>query len=230
MNMLESNGAVSIITEPTRKTSTSQTTLDHIITNDHQHQIVPGIFQCSISDHFPFFFCKIGINHETKITKKRYIRDLRNFKIGSYSKELNLVMQTYLQNLPSSFNLNTNYEQAFQKFVHIVKSVVDKHAPLKIATRTQSKLNKKPWITSGLMTSIRKKQNLYKTYFLKESDSEKNFYRQYANKLNKLIYISRKIYLNRELEENKHNPRKIWKTINSLLYKKTKFVDLPSEI
>ena len=49
-------------------------------------------------------------------------------------------------------------------------------------------------------------------------------------KLNKLKYISKKIYLNRELEENIHNPRKIWKTINSLLYKKTKSVDFPSEI
>ena len=207
----------------------SQTTLDHIRTNDHQHQIVPGIFQCDISDHFPVF-CKIDINHETKITKKRYIRDLSNFKIDSYSQELNLMTQTYLQNLPSSFNLNTNYEQAFQKFVHIVKSVVDKHTPLKIATRTQSKLNKKPWITRGLTTSIRKKQKLYKTHFLKESSGEKYFYRQYANKLNKLKYILKKIYLYRELEENKLNPRKIWKTINSLLYKKTKSVDFPSEI
>ena len=148
------------------------------------------------------FFCKIDINHETKITKKRYIRDLSNFKIDSYSQELNLMMQTYLQNLPSSFDLNTNYAQEFQKFVYIVKSVVDKHAPLKIATRTQSKLNKKPWITRGLMTPIRKKQKLYKTHFLKGSDSEKNFYRHYANKLNELKYISKKIYLNRELEEN----------------------------
>ena len=87
MNMLESNGGVSIITEPTRTTSTSQTILDHIITNDLQHQIVPGIFQCDISDHFPFF-CKIEINHETKITKKRYIKDLSNFKIDFYSQEL----------------------------------------------------------------------------------------------------------------------------------------------
>ena len=134
-----------------------------------------------------------------------------------------------MQNLPSSFNLNTNYEQAFQKFVHIVKFVVDKHTPLIIATRTQSKLNEKPWITRGLMISICKKQKLYKTHFWKGSDGEKNFYRQYANKLNKLKYISRKIYLNRELEENKHNPCKIWKTINSLLYKKTKSVDFPSE-
>ena len=111
------------------------------------------------------------------------------------------MMQTYLLNLPSSFSLNTNYEQTFQKFLHIVKSVVDKRAPLKIAFRKQSKLNKKRWITRGLMTSIRKKQKLYKTYFLKGSDGEKIFNKEYANKLNKLKYISKKTYLNRELRE-----------------------------
>ena len=79
------------------------------------------------------------------------------------------------------------------------------------------------------MTSIRKEQKLYKTHFLIGSEGEKIFYRQYANKLNKLKYISKKIYLNRELEENKHNPSKIWKTINSLLFRKTKSVDFPSE-
>ena len=38
------------------------------------------------------------------------------------------------------------------------------------------------------------------------------------------------MYLNREFEENKHNPRKTWKTINSLLHNKTKTADFPSEI
>ena len=38
------------------------------------------------------------------------------------------------------------------------------------------------------------------------------------------------MYLNRELEENKHNPQKIWKTINSLFHNKTKTADFPSEI
>ena len=75
MNMLESSGAVSIIIESTRKTSTSQTTLDHR-RNDNKHQIVPGIFQCNISDYFPVF-CKIDINHKTNITKKRCIKRLK---------------------------------------------------------------------------------------------------------------------------------------------------------
>ena len=85
-----------------------------------------------------------------------------------------------------SFNLSL--EQAFQEFVDAVKNVVDKYAPVKIASRKQNRLNKKPWITRGLVISIRKKQKLFVTHFLKGGDSQKSFYKQYANKLNKLKY------------------------------------------
>ena len=85
-----------------------------------------------------------------------------------------------------SFNLSL--EQAFQEFVDAVKNVVDKYAPVKIASRKQNRLNKKPWITRGLVISIRKKQKLFVTHFLKGDDSQKSFYKQYANKLNKLKY------------------------------------------
>ena len=127
-------------------------------------------------------------------------------------------------------NSNLIFEQAFQEFVNVVKNVVDKHAPLKIASRKQNRLNKKLWTTKGLVTSIRKKQKLFETHFLKGNDSQKRFYKLYANKLNKLKYHSKKMYLNREFEENKHNPRKTWKTMNSLLHNKTKTAYFPSEI
>ena len=67
---------------------------------------------------------------------------------------------------------------------------------------------------------------------MKGNDSQKNFYKQYANKLKQLKYHAKKMYLNREFEENKHNPGKIWKTIidNLLLHNKTKTADFPSEI
>ena len=229
LNMLESNGAVSIINKPTRITPTSCTTLDHIITNDRNHTILPGIIKTDISDHFPIF-CEINIDHKIKIVKKPYIRDLSKFKLDSYCDELNISLHNYLLNLPSMQNSNLIFEQAFQEFVNVVKNVVDKHAPLKIASRKQNRLNKKPWITKGLVTSIRKMQKLFETHFLKGNDSQKRFYKLYANKLNKLKYHSKKMYLNREFEENKHNPRKTWKTINSLLHNKTKTADFPSEI
>ena len=79
------------------------------------------------------------------------------------------------------------------------------------------------------MISISKMQKLFVSHFLKGNDSQKNFYKHYANKLNKVKY-SKKMYLSREFEENKHNPKKLRKTVNSHRHKKTKTADFPSEI
>ena len=38
-----------------------------------------------------------------------------------------------------------------------ISQMIDKHAPLKRLSRKQQKLVKKPWITKGILTSIRKK-------------------------------------------------------------------------
>ena len=97
--------------------------------------------------------------------KKLYIRDLIKFKLDSYCDELNVSLQNYVLNLPRMHNSNLSLKQAFQEFVDAVKNVVDKHAPVKIASRKQNRLNEKPWITRGLMISIRKKQKSFVTYF-----------------------------------------------------------------
>ena len=43
LNMLLSCGAFPLITKPTRITDNSATIMDHIITNDYEHCIIPGI-------------------------------------------------------------------------------------------------------------------------------------------------------------------------------------------
>ena len=53
-------------------------------------------------------------------------------------------------------DFNLNFEQAFQEFVDVAKCVIDKHAPIKLATCKPSRINKKFCITTGLMISIRK--------------------------------------------------------------------------
>jgi len=58
LHMLHLNTFINLITKTTRKTPTSQTTIDHIITNDSKSKITPGVLTYSISDHCPVF-CKI---------------------------------------------------------------------------------------------------------------------------------------------------------------------------
>ena len=53
LNIILSNGALPIITIPTRVTSSSSTIIDHIITNDLKHNLTPFVIQEDMTDHFP---------------------------------------------------------------------------------------------------------------------------------------------------------------------------------
>ena len=49
----------------------------------------------------------------------------------------------------------------YEKFYHTCKKVVDKYAPLRIATRKEKQLHAKPWLTRGRLNSINHKYNLF---------------------------------------------------------------------
>ena len=51
LNMLISYDAFPLITKPTRVTENSSSIIDHIISNDIKHPILPGIFEtCNVCD------------------------------------------------------------------------------------------------------------------------------------------------------------------------------------
>ena len=54
-----SNGAFSLITKPTRFTDKSAAAIDHNITNDVEHIVMPFIIQSSVTDHYAVM-CKIS--------------------------------------------------------------------------------------------------------------------------------------------------------------------------
>ena len=54
-------------------------------------------------------------------------------------------------------------------------------------------LIQKPWITKKILVSICHKQELYTSYYLGGSESQKRFYITYANKLTKILKDFQKI-------------------------------------
>ena len=52
---LNSNGFTCLITKATRVTLNSKTTIDHLLTNDCESKLTPGVVSYKISDHFPIF-------------------------------------------------------------------------------------------------------------------------------------------------------------------------------
>ena len=233
--VLKSNGCFSVITTPTRETPHSKTLIDHILTNETTHLIKPGVIEYKISDHHLTFVsitaCNKSENNKrvSKYTSKYIIRQLKAFNSSEFCQELRSKLDQYLnQCLPIDSN-NFNYE--FDKFHETILQVINKHAPFKNVTRKQQKLLLKPWITKGLYVSIGNKQRLYRSHFKSGDASKMLFFKKYANKLTHLKEISKKLFYGNEVKNSKLDPKKLWKTLHSLLpWKKKKNSDMPSSI
>ena len=96
--MLISYGTFPLIAKPTRVTQNSSSIIDHIISNDIKHPILPGIFQtCNVCDHYPIF-CKIGtfLTENNKIsTKSGLYCNKSKFDTEFFSQDLNFSQQKF---------------------------------------------------------------------------------------------------------------------------------------
>ena len=171
--MLLSNGAISLVTKPNRVTDKTATIIDHIVTNDFKHQIFSGVLDfCDINDHYPII-CKIAAPPIVKKAKEPIVlyRAKSKLDINLFNFDLSVALQEYFSSLsPIS---KKNYNSIFNGFVQIVSSV-NKHAPLKKCSRRQRKLMRKPWITKGILISIRKKNSMFKSHFVNGNETQKN--------------------------------------------------------
>ena len=77
IQVITSNRAFSLITKPTRVTDKTTTVIDHIITNDTAHSILPRVIHTSLTDHYAIM-CKIS--KIEKLGKKLPISLYRNKK------------------------------------------------------------------------------------------------------------------------------------------------------
>ena len=161
--MLYTNNCYPTITKPTRITDHSATLIDHIYTNSCNS--ISTIMTVDISDHLPVF-CLVDTDH-TKNNSCSTYRDYSNFNQSQYLKDLQQVNWNDCYNSNSNLNITTN------NFLNTIKQLIDRHARLKQISRSKIKQLKKPWLTKGLLQSIKNKQKMYKTHFLKCNDPQK---------------------------------------------------------
>ena len=67
------------------------------------------------------------------------------------------------------------------------------------------------------VVSIKKKQKLYKVYYLRGSSEEKLYYKRYNNLLTKIKTAAKNFYFAEELKLNSSDPSKMWKTLREIL-------------
>ena len=109
--------------------------------------------------------------------------------------------------------------EAFEYFYHILSKSIDAHCPKRDYSISYNKIVRDPWITTGLMNSIRKQKRLYLRHLCSSDPECTNKYISYRNVLKKLLRHSKLNYFNSKCLEFKQNSRKLWQLINQVINK-----------
>ena len=216
------------ITLPTRITNRSQTLIDNIFSNSTSSQIISGNLTSTVSDHLPQFFIYPDFN-KTFIPRKNniYRRNTKRYdKDSFYSDFVNT-------NWNDIIDINNNdINESFNSFFQNFNNILDKHIPLKKLSNKNFKRNFKPWITLGILKSLKKRSVLHSRYLRAKDPERKQLLNQrfkvYRNMLVTLIRKSKQNHFNKYFSDNIKNLRETWKGIKSIIQTKNTSDSLPT--
>ena len=193
------------ITEPNRIIQGNRPSLvDNIFTNIFNKELYSGNILDKITDHLPNFLIIKNVKNYYKI-KNIKLRDMINFNHDKYLsdlQELDNINWLQFEDINEAFNAYQN------KFLEIINN----NAPYITSSNKASKQRQKPWVTSGIIKSIKYKNKLFGKFI---KSKEKFWYERYKNHLhmiNKLISKSKKNYFRKFFQENHTVIMKLYKT------------------
>ena len=213
LDIMGSNSLCPQITLPTRITDTSKTIIDNIFCSPiSDKQYFSGNIFSGISDHLPQFLM-IGKLDTPKASA--------NFKRQWSKFDREKFILDYLEiDWDKSLNLNKgDLNSSFDVFVKKLESLLDIHAPIRKLTKKENKALNKPWITLGILKSIKVRNSLLAR--LSKSNAKDNTlhkqYKTYRNLIVTLIRRSKTNYYKEYFQSNISNSRKIWQGIREII-------------
>jgi hypothetical protein len=214
-----SQGFLPLIHKPTRITDYSETLIDHIYSNNLLTKSTSGIIITDISDHF-------GIYHIVQNKSRNYKGQVATKRIISSENQLKFNHLLEQTDFSSILNMNCP-EEAYDNFFQIYKTSFNLAFPLTQIRRNKKVIKKEPWMTEGLLTSMRKKSNLFHKKLKQPTEQNIETYKTYVNKYNELKREMKKGYFRNMLEINKANIKNTWQILKKALGKKTMTPNFP---
>ena len=149
---------VPCVSKPTQITRKTATLIDNVIINQRlQINMHPRLIVEDISDHLPILIILKDLN---KSIKGCSIIKSRNFCTNNLEKINNDIRNQDWQKLLCC----SDACQSFSTFHKILCDTIDRHAPETTKRINPKRLIKNPWITSGIMRSLAKQQQMFKAH------------------------------------------------------------------
>lgn len=217
LDCLYEAGFMCCIDEPTRVVNDTKTCLDHIfVHHDNFKNIQSAVIESDITDHYSV--C-LGITFQssrlptsltyTYIDKIQLGEIITNCDWSSVTGEenVNICANSFFENVVQSVEKSTK-----------TKTYKPRLVPLK------------PWITEGIVLSIRKRDKLSKLMKKQPFNARlKQYYKNYRNTLHTLIKTTKVMFYKGKISDARNNPKIFWRTINELAGKSTKNESFPLE-
>lgn len=209
LNTLVENGWESYINEVTRKTSDSTSIIDHIFIRlkDHLKKyllITPLIIETDITDHYMIM---ASLDYSRDYDGKQTVYLNNRLKIN-YKKLIETLERETWNEVLKNNDTNESYEIFYKTLNDHIKSS-------SFIIKTEYKYRKiKPWITIGLINSIKYRDKLKKQLLKYNTKEIKVQYTKYRNLLNNLIKQTKNDYYINKVNLAKGNYKQIWKIIN----------------
>ena len=188
-NTLFSNFSLPLICKPTRFAENSATLIDNIVSNVINDNYTAGILITDISDHLPVFCMTGGDSVDNGYTDyacsfTRTYRKVNDCTLNMFSSALVNADWTDVY-------CCTDVNKAYDLFSSKLALLYNESIPLEIIKTPH--VNKcKPWITSALLVSIKRKHRYYRDSLKKKTKHAVNKYKKYKNKLGKLLRYAEK--------------------------------------
>ena len=229
-DILTTNLFVPHITLPTRVTNRSQTLIDNIFSNNPEFEnCTSGNFTFSISDHLAqFLIIPSSVNRPPKIHNMK-VRDMRNYSHEELVADIININWTEVLEADRA-----DPDHSFQRFNDKINEILDKHMPWRKLNKKEIRLQTKPWITNGILNSIKRRDKLLRKYIEAKDPTRKEELRtEYKTLRNRITYIicnSKKNHFQQYFAENCDNIRKTWTGIKNIINIRTITKNQPSSM
>ena len=196
-----------MITSPTRVTKDSSTTIDVILTSSPNIHSKSGIIPVTLSDHY-LVMTEIKA---TKLAQKHKTIKYRDFKefnnehfINDLAWKLDKICWANIQDVNDTWN----------RFKEIFLSVSNSHAPFR-EIRVKDRCN--PWIDKEIVALMYKRDYLKEKACNEKSDILLQDYKKVAKAVRDGIKESKSQHYTKTYNENRNDPRKLWKSLRKTL-------------
>ena len=217
LDTLTSNLFVPHITLPTRITNRSQTLIDNIFSNNPDFEnCISGNFTFSISDHLAQFLIIPSPEVRPPKIHNIKVRDTRNY---SHAELVADIINVNWEEVLESDKADPNH--SFLRFNDKVNEILDRHMPWRKLNKKEIRMQSKPWITQGIINSIKRRDKLLCKQIKAKDPIRKELlrteYKALRNRITYLISQSKKIHYQQYFTENYNNIKKTWSGIKGII-------------